>query len=265
MLSIDKELLENRTGMGVSKYTREGVIITDRKTMLMQYFATCSSIPEIVVLGIDPWLFSGEGLSRNSYKLFLPFLNQPEVKDYVSASVKSKSELLRAEIIKSTRFNALLLNASIRGYLKNWDNLKFGVVDSVRIRKEISESNFRRITFIKELIEDFSKVLDYLAEKDTKVILLNTPIWGPMVNAQPEEYLRSIRVIDSLRVIHCPSADLVDLVPRFSGSTRYFFDPIHLNPDGQNAVTEYFAEVVNVVYNQKRSTNTATNGKISDE
>ena len=75
MLAVDKVTLEEESGLTVAKYTREGVNMADRRVMAQQYFDICSVPPETVILSIDPWLFSGEGLSLNSWKLFLPFMD----------------------------------------------------------------------------------------------------------------------------------------------------------------------------------------------
>ncbi len=244
MLAIDKVFLEDKTGLSVAKYTREGVNIADRRVMLEHYFNTCPVKPEIVIIGIDPWLFTGEGLSTNSYLLFLPFMDDPEVRKYIKGSAIDYFDYLLPALVRNTRFNATLLNASIRGYLGNWSNLKNGIIDSVRIRKEISGGSFRKITFDKELTHEFSTLLDNLAGENVKVLLLNTPVWKPLVAAQSEEYTKSMQIIDSLAQNHCPSAVLIDLVPRFSHKSSYFFDPIHLNPEGQRIVTVFVSRVV---------------------
>lgn len=255
MLTLDKELIEKKTGEKVAKYTREGVNISDRRIMIEHYFSGCTSKPEIVVLGIDPWLFSAEGLSSNSYQLFLPFIGSPEIKNYIKTSVASKADFYRAEIIKSSRYNALLLNASMRGYMSDWSNLKFGVIDSTGVKKSISNDDFRKITFNKDLINDFAVILDFLNQTEADVLLLNTPLWQPLINAQSDKYNRSMFLIDSLKNVHCPSSRIVDLVPKFSGRTKYFFDPIHLNPDGQRVVTEYFSTVLDSISRKKGEAN----------
>lgn len=79
MLAINKGELEQSTGDKVAKYTREGVNIADRQIMLKHYFAVCKKKPELVVLSVDPWLFTGEGLSKNSFALFYPFMDIPVV------------------------------------------------------------------------------------------------------------------------------------------------------------------------------------------
>ena len=244
MLAVDKELLEEISGLEAAKYTREGVNMADRRVMAEHYFSTCASKPATVILSIDPWLFSGEGLSLNSHTLFYPFMDTPAMGEYIRRSVTSPFEYDRVKLVRSSRYNALLLNASLRGWLNNWDNLKFGVVDTSRYINKEALKNFRPITFNRELMDDFSSTLDFLAGNDAHVILLNTPVWQPVVMAQQTRYDRTMHIIDSLAHIHCQSAVIIDLVPGFSGRTELFFDPIHMNPEGQKVVTEYLGKIL---------------------
>lgn len=238
MLAVDKGALEKESGLTVAKYTREGVNMADRKVMAQQYFAMCTVAPETVILSIDPWLFSGEGLSLNSWKLFLPFMDDSTVDGYIKESAPRRFDYLRYRVIRTSRFNAGLLNAAGRGWLNNWDNLKFGTVDTVRFGNVEALRSFRPITFSRELMDNFSYTLDFLNEKGTRVLLLNTPIWEPLIDAQKAEYDRSMVLIDSLARVHCPGAEIIDLVPEFSRRTELFFDPIHMNPAGQREVTK---------------------------
>jgi hypothetical protein len=242
MLAVDKVMLEKESGLKVAKYTREGVNMADRRVMAEQYFSTCAVKPKVVIFSIDPWLFTGEGLSRNSWLLFLPFMDDPAVREYIKSSAPGRFDYLRYKYIRTSRYNAKLLNAAARGWLKNWDNLKFGVVDTVRYGSEEALRSFRPITFSRELMDDFSSTLDYLKKEDVRVILLNTPIWQPLVNAQKKEYDRAMFLIDSIAQKHLPGAEIIDFVPRFSGRTELFFDPIHMNPEGQRAVTSALAK-----------------------
>lgn len=242
MLAVDKVALEKSSGLKVAKYTREGVNMADRRVMAEQYFSTCTARPETVILSIDPWLFSGEGLSQNSWLLFLPFMDNAQVNTYIKNSAPGRFDYIRYKYIRTSRFNAGLLNAAMRGWLKNWDNLKFGTVDTVRYGSVEALRNFRPITFSRELMDDFSYTLDFLNEKDPRVLLLNTPVWDPLINAQKAEYERSMALIDSIAREHCPDAEIIDLAPEFSGRTELFFDPIHMNPGGQEAVTEALGE-----------------------
>jgi len=237
MLAVDKVALGEQTGLKVAKYTREGVNTADRKVMAEQFFGNAAETPEVVILSIDPWLFSGEGLSLNSWKLFLPFMNNREVDSYIMNSAGRRFDYLRYKYIRTSRFNAQLLNASARGWLSNWDNLKYGVIDTSRYSDEESLRAFRPITFDRGLMDDFAATLDFLNDQRARVLLLNTPVWGPLVRANQSGYDRAMLVIDSIAGIHCPDAEIIDLVPQFSGRTELFFDLIHMNPEGQREVT----------------------------
>jgi hypothetical protein len=247
MLALDKVSLEKHTGFKIAKYTREGVNVSDRYIMLKHYFFTCTEMPKIVVLGIDPWEFTSEGLSKNSYRLFLPFMDTPEVNKYIKGSVSSEFENFEYKFIRCSRFNSSMLNASIRGYLRIWKNLKFGIIDSGKIRKEIINGVYRKIGYDKSLIDDFSKTMLFLKEKKVDVILLNTPIFEPLLSVQSMDYMKVLHIADSIAISLCPRTYFVDLVPQFSTKSNLFFDPIHLNPDGQEAVTDYFAKIVDSI------------------
>ena len=237
MLAVDKVILEEETGKEVAKYTREGVNMADRRVMAAQYFNTAAEKPETVILSIDPWLFTGGGLSQNSWRLFLPFMDNREVDKYISASTGKRFDYIRYKVIRTSRFDVGLLNAAARGWLKNWDNLKFGTVDTVRYGSIETLRNFRPITFNRELMDDFAGTLDFLDGQGARVLLLNAPVWEPMIKANQPGYDRSMFLIDSIVRIHCPDAEIIDLVPAFSAKTEFFFDPIHMNPAGQKAVT----------------------------
>ena len=66
--------------------------------------------------------------------------------------------------------------------------------------------------------------------------------WEPLIDAQKAKYDRSMFLIDSLAREHCPGAEIIDLVPEFSHRTELFFDPIHMNPEGQREVTRALSE-----------------------
>ena len=241
MLAVDKVLLEKETGEKVAKYTREGVNMADRRVMLDHYYSECTGQPGTVILGIDPWLFTGEDLSRNSYKLFLPFMDSPAIRDYVRMSDSSRIDYLKARWIRTSRYNATLLNASLRGWLHNWDNLKIGVVDSVRVMNRLAEGNFRPVAFNSNLMNEFALTLKSLAEKNVRVILLNTPVWKPVADDKRNDFKKAMCLIDSIAKAQCPDAEIIDLMPLFSDRTELFYDAIHMNPEGQKEVTEVVA------------------------
>jgi hypothetical protein len=244
MLACDKVLLEKETGLKVSKYTREGVNVADRKIMLEHYFQVCKKAPEIVLLSIDPWLFTSEGLSNNSYALFLPFMDSPEIDKYIKHSVDSYFDYIRPKVIRCNRYNTTLLNASVRGYLGNWNNLKTGLIDTIRIRNEISSGAFRKIRIDNEFVTEFISTLVFLKNKNVKVFLVNSPVWKPVIECQIDDYNRVHNLIHSLTSKYLPEATFIDLLPEFSDKSELFFDSIHLNPSGQKLATDNISKYI---------------------
>lgn len=87
MLAIDKEELEAGIGRKVSKYCREGVNVFDRYEMVKQYLrSSYSDSLKVVLYGVDQFMFTGKGLSENSYKLFYPFMDEDNMNEYIRRS-----------------------------------------------------------------------------------------------------------------------------------------------------------------------------------
>ena len=77
MLATDKAKLETALNCRISKYCREGVNVADRYQMVKQYLESLySDSLKIVLYGVDQFMFTGTGLSSNSYKLFYPFMDE---------------------------------------------------------------------------------------------------------------------------------------------------------------------------------------------
>jgi len=241
MLAVDKRMLEERTGMRVAKYTREGVNVSDRYIMLRQYFGSKKGKTRLVVYGIDPWLFTSDGLSVNSYKLFYPFMDNPWVDRYVHRESKDVFDYLGHKLFRSARFDVLLINAALRGYLGNWSNLKFGEIDSTGLKREIASGEYRRIRIEKENVRQFEHTLRFLADKHVTVILLNTPVYHLLTDVQPEKYSAAMELMRRVAARY-PNVRLLDLSPGLARDSRYFFDAVHMNPYGQKRVTGLFSE-----------------------
>ena len=62
MLGVNKSALEKGLNQSISKYTREGVNIYDRKIMVKQLLKQNPNL-KTVIYGVDAWSFTGEGLS----------------------------------------------------------------------------------------------------------------------------------------------------------------------------------------------------------
>ncbi len=235
MLGIDKESIENETGVKVAKYTREGVNVIDRKIMIKQLLTSNTDI-KTLIYGVDAWTFSSEGLSSNSYKLFYPFLEDSAIDDYIYNN-STTSEYLTKKIIRTTRYDELLFSSSIRGYLHKWTNLKFGTIDLEKLKSNIANNQYRKIENSKYNIKIFKETLTLLKKKNIKVILLYVPTIDLLSNVLDLKYDMTINLIDKI-ALEYDNVEFLNLQEPWSHNHKIFYDPIHLNPKGQVTITK---------------------------
>lgn len=235
MLGVDKDLLEDELDLSVSKYTREGVNVVERKLMVQQLL---KENPEIntLVYGVDAWMFTGKGLSANSHTLFYPFLEDRAIDTYVSERT-GFHEYWKHKVLKTTRYDEGLINSSIRGYLGNWSNFKEGIVDTTRLKKEIKSKEFRHIDNSPLNIDALRETIIELGKKNITVILLYVPTIDLFNQAEPELFQESIAIFEELDSSH-EHVTFLDYNDFYSHNHDLFFDPIHMNPKGQLEVTK---------------------------
>lgn len=237
MLATDKETLENETDMKVSKYCREGVNVADRYVMVKQFLnSEYSDSLKYVLYGVDQFMFTGAGLSQNSYKLFYPFIDNKEMNEYIKESATDKFDYWQHKLLCSSRYSDALINSSLRGWMNIWDNYKFGNLDVHKLEEDIKSDRQRKIKFEKDLMDIFERTIDLLHDRGIKVILVNTPIAKPLNNYQPEEYRKIISYFESLAENN--KTEYWDFNPEYSDKYDIFFDPIHLNPKGQKVINK---------------------------
>ncbi|QWX84358.1 hypothetical protein H0I23_01525 [Cellulophaga sp. HaHaR_3_176] len=235
MLGVDKQMIEQELDVTISKYTREGVNVEDRQVMVKQLLAENKNL-KTVIYGVDAWTFSSEGLSSNSYKLFYPFMNDPVINDFVYEST-NKSDYWTKKIIKTTRYNELLLSGALRGYLGKWDNLKFGKVDTLSLKEKIKSGDFREIKNTSSNIKFFNETLELLSENNIKVILMYVPTIDILRDNQEVKYKETIALFDAIsKKSH--NINFVNFQEPWSHNYDLFYDPIHMNPEGQKVVTK---------------------------
>lgn len=237
MLATDKARMEKELGVPVSKYCREGVTVSDRLTMVRHFLDNGNAdYLRCVLYGVDLYSFTGEGLSANSYKLFYPFLDNPDVDKYVKEEANASDYWLH-KLIRSTRFNDDgLKNSAFRGWFNNWDNMKFNTIDVESYRKQLAKGGERSIEMNDTLITQFKQTVKLLTDKGIKVVMVNTPTLDLLNGYQPDKYSR---MIDWFRE-YASTDSLIyywDYNPAFSGNHTIFSDRLHLNSRGQQLIT----------------------------
>ena len=250
-LGIEKLLLEKGLGVPVAKYARNGANIADRFAMFRQYLERQPSSVKILVYDVDAHIFTGEGLSMNSYTLFYPFMDSPSIDTYIR-KYASFSDYSFRHLLKLRRFDLETCNLSLRGWLRKWDNFKQGVVNIDRLKKQITNNQIRHISFDNECIKCFEQTLQFAQEKGIHVVLLYIPTIDLYNQAEPEKYRRAIELLQSF-------SSRYDWVTFLDYSSVYcqrhdlFYDQIHLNPQGQRLVTKKLVQDLKLLLLQTRN------------
>lgn len=237
MLAVDKQQMEREMNIKVSKYTREGVNINDRKMMIQQFLDSgYGDSLKIVLYGVDLYSFTGEGISANSYKLFYPFIDNPKIGKYIREQ-GGERDYWTHKLIRTTRYSDdSMKNGAIRGWLHNWDNFKMGTINIELYKQRLHNGDERNIKMNEELIEEFIKTISMLTERGIKVVLVNTPTIDLLNNYEPEKY-RTIIDWFQQYAAEQPLVEFWDFNPEYSSRHELFYDGIHLNSVGQKQIS----------------------------
>lgn len=237
MLATDKQRIEDETGMKVSKYCREGVNVTDRQTMVNHYLNNGHTDSlKYVLYGVDLCTFTGEGLSKNSYMLFYPFIDNSYVGSYISTQ-SSATDYWLHKLIRTSRFNDEgLKNSVLRGWTDNWSNLKTNTIDIENYKKKLANHDERSINMNPELIRQFTSTIDSITKRRVKVILVNTPTLDLLNDYEPDKY-RQIMQWFTDYAARDSLVEFWDFNPEYSHDYSIFSDRLHLNQKGQQIIT----------------------------
>lgn len=241
VLAVDKVELEELTGLSIAKYARRGANLADRIAMTRQYIDRHPDRVRLVVFGVESHIFTKAGLSRNSHKLFLPFLDEPVVRQHLTAHGVGFDELLVRQILRSSRFDETTLALSLRGLTSNWRSYKRGRVHIDRLKAVISKGDFRRIAFDEAELERFSQFLLFLKDREIRVALALYPTIDTLNDAEPRKFSRAVQLFKGLAE---PRAGvwLLDYNSDLTSRHELFFDPVHVNREGQVEVTKRLAQ-----------------------
>lgn len=245
MLATDKERLEKKTGMKVSKYCREGVTVTDKKAMV-EHFLNAANTDSLkyVLYGVDLATFTGSGLSQNSYTLFYPFIDDENVGEYIKSQADATDYWVH-KLVKTTRFNDDgIKNSAGRGWLDNWDNLKTNIINVEAYKKRLANGDERHIQMNELLKAQFKQTVEMLTERGIKVILVNTPTLDLLNNFEPEKYNQMMEWFRNYADSD-PFVEFWDFNPKYQHDYSLFSDRLHLNRKGQEVITDELIERIN--------------------
>lgn len=242
ILGIDTEMLSRETGLKVSKYAVNGANTVDRDAMIRQFLGEHPEV-RLVIYDVEASTFSNDGLSSNSYRLFFPFLDNPEMNSYLRQQCRSRSDLLVRKFVRTARYDEVTFSLALRGTLGMNRNLKYGRFDEGSARRWLKKGKNRPVKIDPKSYQAFRSTIDFLKSQEVPVLLVDMPTVRLLNQA---EWPASKGVRDIFRGFgeQYDNVDYFDLSTDYQNEYGMFYDMIHLNAQGQKVVTARLAEKV---------------------
>lgn len=237
MSGFDKTNLENVLHKKISFYTRTGVSLQDRSAMLHHYFDSSSQKTDIAVFEVNPLLFSKKFTSANVYMLFLPFIDEPSMAEFIRTNTDTKEFWVR-KLIRCSRYNSDMIALAIKGYTGNYKNQKNITLDVNALQGMMKETNSVPVELNPQKIKLFQETIGLMQKHCNKIILVNMPIFTTKLKTfKTQEYRAYLNLVqqsaDASKNIY-----FLDLSqPNIDDQAAYFSDPLHLNSSGQEQIT----------------------------
>jgi hypothetical protein len=234
MLGVDHELLAEITGLRVAKYARQGATLADRQVMIRQYVARHPGALTTIVYDVEAQLFNPEGLSRNSVRLFLPFLDEPVVAEYVWRSGMQGLDLWVRRLLHSSRFDELSVGLAVRGLMGQWSSFKTGTVTPARLQRHLD--NYRPIVFDERQMALLQETMREVEDLGITFVLAYYPTMVAYNAVEPQRFAAARA---AFRAMADGQRDVryLDYIDRYAGRRDLFFDALHMNREGQRALT----------------------------
>jgi hypothetical protein len=236
----DMQLAKGLGGISVSKYARHGADIFDRLIMLEDFFHRHPHTPQIVIYDVDPTIFNRQKISENSHTRFFPYIDTPEVADYLQAKCADRQEFITRKYLKLMRYNnSWLVRSSLKGYLGGtrdgyiFDKINYAKAEADQHNNVKNKEDVFDIRYFNA----FQDTIRFLRSKDVRVVLLSIPTLDLYNNSYKaeEEYLE--KTLSSLAAKD-EGIFFLNYSKRYQADHEYFIDFEHVNRDGQLRVTE---------------------------
>jgi hypothetical protein len=239
VLGIDASMLEAALGVPVAKYALDGVNPTDRAAMV-RYFLRHQPGVKLVLYDVESTLFASSRLSENTYRLFLPFMYDPEVVEYVRDRCPSLLEFMGFRQLHATRYDESSVNRAVRGWLGFDENLKYGQLDVDLLVSRIERGQTRPVVVDEESHLAFAALMEELSVAGVDVLLWHPPTVDVLDNVDRN---RREKVRERFRQIadKHDTVEYVSYVGSFRERYDIFYDAIHVNARGKKLITESLA------------------------
>jgi hypothetical protein len=237
---IDDMLLsKGLDGIPVTKFARHGADIFDRRIMLKDYFNRYPNKPQIVIYDVDPTIFNQQKISENSYTRFFPYIDTPEVAEYLQTKCADRTEFITRKYLQLMRYNnSWLVRSSVKGYFGGirdgyiFDRINYAKaeVDQYKLRNKEDVFDIRNF-------DGFQDTIRFLRSKDVRVVLLYIPTLDLYNNSyKAEEYYLE----KTLTAMAAKDEGILFLnySKRYQTVHEFFVDFEHVNRNGQLRVTD---------------------------
>jgi len=234
VLGIDAQRIEKELGAPVSKYATAGANTLDRLWMARHFLEQQPSV-QVVVYDVDPRLFDTEGLSSASYTLFLPYIDDPVMAEYLRREA-TWQEYATSKIIHTARFRDQTINIALRGLMGKVENKK-----SARIRVEdyegkMEQERARRIRVNPESRKCFLETVDFLVRRGITVVLVLIPTIDLLNDLDPTGQNAVLRTFLEVAEKN-NNVYFFDYNQDYQHRHELFYDLRHLNESGNEVVT----------------------------
>lgn len=242
VLGIDAGMLARETGLKVAKYAVNGANIADRDAMIRQFLSEHPEV-QLIIYDVEASTFSSDGLSSNSYRLFFPFIGNPEMGAYLETQCKSRKDLFLKEIVRTARYDETTFSLALRGLLSMNKNLKYGHFDEDRAKRWIAQGKNRPVKINPGSYEVFLTSVDFVKSRGVKMLLVDMPT-VKLLNQAEWPASEDVRSIFRRFGEEYSNLDYYDLSTAYQSDYEIFYDMIHLNAEGQKRVTAVLTEKV---------------------
>ena len=234
VLGVDAERLESALGVPVAKYAMAGANTLDRFWML-RHFTEEHPTVKAVIYDVDPRLFDSDGLSSASYTLFLPYIGNNAMAEYIRQET-TWQEYYTSKFVKTARFRDQTINIALRGLTGKIENKKETVIRIKDYTNYLERESKRPIKIDPDSLQCFQDSITYLTQKGIQVFLTFIPMINLLNNIDPA---RQAQVVDIFEKASANNANVyfLNYNQEHQHNHELFYDLRHLNKIGNELVT----------------------------
>ena len=206
----------------------------------IQHFIARQKDVQVVVYDVEPRLFDSKGLNSGSYTLFLPYIDDPVMGDYMRNQASLK-EYYICKMIRTPLFRDQTINMALRGLLGKIENKKSTRLRVENYRDFLKREKRRGIRVNEKALDLFRETIDFLTGRDIVVVLVFIPVTDLLNNIDPAAQAGVIQVFKDLAAEN-EKVVFLDYNQAYESRHDLFYDLRHLNGDGNAVITQHLIE-----------------------